>query len=216
MKISILGTGVVGRTLGSRLISLGHSVMMGSRSAAHEGARAWADENGGRASVGTFAVAAAFGDLVLLCVKGETALEALALAGEDNLSGKVLLDITNPLDFSRGMPPSLYPQWSNTTSLGEAIQSAFPSARVVKSLNIVNCELMADPRKLSREMTMFLCGNDARAKEQVRELLEGFGWEDILDLGDLSGARGMEMMLPVWLRIYMSLRAPGFGFKVVR
>jgi predicted dinucleotide-binding enzyme len=214
MKIGILGTGVVGTTLGAKLLDLRHDVMLGSRSANNDKAAAWVKTHGAAASHGTFADAAAFGDIVFVCTKGDATLDALRMAGPERFSGKVVVDVTNPLDFTRGLPPSLF--ICNTNSLGEEIQRALPDAFVVKTLNIVNCEVMVNPAKYAPDGTMFLCGNDMNAKEHVRTLLVQFGWQDILDLGDITGARGMEMMLPLWLRAWMVTKDVHVAFKAIR
>jgi predicted dinucleotide-binding enzyme len=165
--------------------------------------------------VGTFADAAAHGEIVFGCLNGAGALDALTAAGAGNLKGKVLVDISNPLDFSKGMPPSLLV--CNTDSLGEQVQRAFPDAKVVKTLNTVNAELMVDAGKVKGEHTMFMAGNDADAKGKVRQILtEWFGWKDVLDLGDITMARGTEMYLPLWVRMYGALQTPHFNIKVVR
>jgi 8-hydroxy-5-deazaflavin:NADPH oxidoreductase len=202
VKVGVLGTGTVGRTLADKLVSLGHEVRMGARQAANEKATAWAAGTGSSASAGTFADAAAFGELVVNATAGVASVKALTAAGDDNLSGKVVLDVANPLDTSAGMPPTL--SVCNTDSLGEQIQRRFPGARVVKSLNTVNADVMVRPGIVPGSHTMFLCGNDEAAKAEVRSLLESFGWPpgDILDLGDIGGARGMEMYLPLWLRLW--------------
>lgn len=214
MKIAILGTGMVGATIGSKLIALGHDVRMGSRTADNEKAAAFVAQNGPRASQGTFADAAAFGEVIFNCTKGEHALTALQLAGASNLRGKTIVDISNPLDFSNGMPPSLFV--CNTDSLGEQIQRAFPDAHVVKTLNIVNCEVMVNASKSGGDPTMFVSGNDAGAKAQAVDFLKAFGWTDIIDLGDITTARGTEQMLPVWVRTYMATGNGYFAFKIVR
>src|SRR5262249_26772158 len=148
---------------------------------------------------GTFADAAAFGEMVFNCTGGGVSLQALEAAGAKNLEGKPLVDVANPLDVSKGMPPTL--SIVNTDSLGERIQKAFPGARVVKALNTLNAWLMLNPGALTGETDLPICGNDKAAKDQVKKLLESFGWKSILDLGDITGARGMEMWLPLWIRL---------------
>ncbi len=214
MNIGILGTGVVGTTIGAKLIQLGHAVMVGSRSTQNEKAAAWAKTHGAAASHGTFADAAAFGEMVFLCTKGDALLHILETVGSNRFVGKTVVDVTNPLDFSKGVPPSLF--ICNTNSLGEEVQKTLPDSFVVKTLNIVNCEVMVNPAKYAPDGTMFLCGNDMAAKEKVRALLTSFGWRDILDLGDISGARGMEMMLPLWLRAWRVTKDVHVAFKAIR
>ncbi len=215
-KISVLGTGMVGKAIASKLIQLGYQVMMGSRTNNNEKALAWVAENGNLASTGTFADAAAFGELVFNCTKGEITLEVFKQAGTENFKGKTILDISNALDFSKGMPPTLNPEYCNTNSLGEAIQQLLPEAHVVKSLNIVTADVMVNANKSGGDVTMFVSGNNAEAKTQAVTILNQFGWTDIIDLGDISSARGTEMMLPVWLRVYGAFKSPYFGFKIVR
>lgn len=215
-KIGVLGTGMVGKTIGSRLIKLGYEVKMGSRTATNAAAGEWAASNGAKASSGTFADAALFGELVFNCTKGEIALDVINSAGEQNLKGKTLIDISNPLDFSKGMPPSLIPKYSNTNSLAEEIQNLVPNTNVVKTLNMVNCEVMVDARKSGGEPTMFMSGNNADAKTETVIILNQFGWKDILDLGDISTARGTEMLLPIWLRTWMATGNGHIAFKIVR
>jgi len=216
MNIGVLGTGMVGETLGTKLVSLNHNVKMGSRSASNEKAAAWVKKNGANASQGTFAEASKFGELILNCTKGEVALEALKIAGEENLKGKVLIDVSNPLDFSKGMPPTL--TVCNTDSVGEQIQKNFPSVKVVKTFNTMNCLIMVNPRSLSGSHNVFICGNDAGAKNKIRDLLKSFSWKDeeILDLGDITASRGMEMVLPLWLRIMGTFKSGAFNFNIVK
>jgi predicted dinucleotide-binding enzyme len=216
VHVAVLGTGVVGRTLATKLAELGHDVRMGSRTPDNEQAAEWAASAGERASHGTFADAADFGELVVNCTGGAVALEALAAAGEANLAAKTLLDVSNPLDFSQGMPPTL--TVCNTDSVGEQIQRTFPGTRVVKALNTVNCEVMVDPALVPGEHDLFVCGNDEGAKAQVRELLESFGWPSgrILDLGDISGARALEMYLPLWLRLFGTFGTGHVNIHVAR
>lgn len=216
MNIAILGTGIVGNTIGSKMIQLGHKVRMGSRAAGNEKAVAWVKAAGANASQGTFADAAAFGEMAFNCTSGSGSLEAVAQAGAANLKGKILVDVSNPLDFSKGMPPSL--SVCNTDSLAERIQKALPDTKVVKSLNTTTAQLMVHPAQLAGgDHTMFLSGNDAEAKAKVTELLKhGFGWKDVMDLGDLNAARAQEMTLPIWLRLWGALKTPNFNYKIVR
>jgi predicted dinucleotide-binding enzyme len=213
-KIGILGTGVVGSAIGSKLVQLGYEVKMGSRANHNQKAVEWAKKNGINASEGSFEDAAKFGEIVFLCVKGEGASDALKMAKEENLNVKTVVDISNPLDFSRGMPPTLL--ISNTDSLGERNQKAFPKANFVKTLNIVNCEIMVDPTKSGGNPTMFLCGNNEKSKGEVKKILAEFGWKDVIDLGDITAARGMEMMLPIWVRLLMTTNDAYFGFKIIK
>jgi 8-hydroxy-5-deazaflavin:NADPH oxidoreductase len=215
-KIGIFGTGVVGNAIGTKLVQLGYNVMMGSRTASNEKAIAWVAANGKNASAGTFNDTADFGDIIFNCTKGESSLEVFKQAGIDRLNSKVIVDISNPLDFSKGMPPSLIPEYTNTNSLAEEIQKLVPGARVVKTLNIVNCEVMVNPKKSGGDPTMFISGNDTAAKEKVKGILNQFGWTDIIDLGDITTSRGTEMLLPIWLRTFMATGNGYFAFKIIR
>ncbi|MBK6903153.1 MAG: NAD(P)-binding domain-containing protein [Saprospirales bacterium] len=215
-KIGIFGTGMVGNTIGSKLIQLGYQVKMGSRSANNEKAAAWAAQNGPNASTGTFSDAADFGEIIFNCTKGDASPEVFRLAGADRLKGKPVIDISNPLDFSKGMPPSLMPDYSNTYSMGEELQKLAPEAHIVKTLNIVNCEVMVDAKRSGGDPTMFVSGNDAGAKQEVTDILRQFGWNDVIDLGDITTARGTEMLLPIWLRTWMATGNGHFAFKIVR
>lgn len=214
MKIGVLGSGMVGQTIAAKLVALGHEVMVGTRSA--EKLQEWLDGVGGQARIGSFADTAAHGEIVFNATSDAGSLEALQLAGEANLNGKVLIDIANPLDFSKGMPPSLF--ISNTDSLGEQIQRTFPNVKVVKTLNTMNAYLMVDPRQLAdADHHIFVSGNDAEAKAQVTDILTNwFGWRNVIDLGDITTARGTEMLLPVWIRLWGALGNPMFNFKIVR
>ena len=214
MKIGVLGTGPVGRTIAGKLIALGHEVKMGSRTPDNEPAAEWVASAGAGASQGTFADAAAFGELVFNCTSGSASLDALGAAGAENLAGKVLVDVSNALDFSAGPPPSLFV--TTKESLGEQIQAAFPEARVVKTLHTMNAEVMVDPSLVPGEHDVFVSGNDAAAKEDVAALLESFGWDRgrILDLGDILGARGTEMYVMLWLRLWQAVGTPHFNVHV--
>ena len=217
MDIAVLGTGIVAKTIAGKLASLGHTVKLGTRDPKATLARSENDMMGGppvrtwletqpKVSLVTFAEAAAHGKLVFSALEGRSAVAALELAGADNLAGKVVVDITNPLDFSKGMPPSL--TVANTDSLGEQIQRAFPTAKVVKTLNTVNAFLMVDASLLAGgDHTMFVCGNDDGAKAEVTRMLrEWFGWKDVVDLGDISNARGTEMYVVLWARMYGAMK----------
>ena len=214
MKIGVLGTGMVGSAIASRLAALGHEVKMGAREAGNEKARRWAESAGKGASSGTFADAAKFGEIVFSATLGTAALDALRAAGKENVRGKVLVDVSNPLDFSKGAPPTLFTGPGD--SLGERIQKELPDAKVVKALNTVNANLMGDPGRLSGESDLFLCGNDAGAKERVKALLQEFGWKSFIDLGDITGARGTEAYLLLWLSLYGALKTADFNVRVVR
>ena len=225
MKIAVLGTGMVGQALAARLSGLGHDVTIGTRDPQATLARtepdgmgnppfsAWTADHAD-VRLAPFADAAAAAELVVNATSGAAALPALELAGADNLAGKVLVDISNPLDFSQGFPPTLFVK--DTDSLGEQIQRAFPEVRVVKTLNTLNANLMVDPKNLGAESSIFVSGDDPVAKATVTELLQSFGHTDVIDLGDISTARGTEMLLPVWLRLMGALGTPAFNFKIVR
>ena len=226
MKVGVIGTGSVGRTLAARLAELGHGVTIGTRDPAATKARTEPDAMGNPpfaswhaehpdVPLGTFAQAAEHGEIVLNATGGSGSIDALTLAGAENLRGKVLLDIANPLDFSQGFPPFLWVK--DTDSLGEQIQRAFPDARVVKSLNTMSAALMANPSQLAdADHSAFVSGNDADAKATVTALLRSLGHTDVIDLGDITTARGSEMLMPIWLRLFGALGTPIFNFKIVR
>lgn len=226
MRIGILGSGVVGKTIAARLASLDHGMMVGTRDPEETLSRTEPDASGNPPfsawqqehpdiGLGTFAEAAAHGETVVNATAGAVSLEALELAGENNLNGKVLIDLANPLNFSEGMPPTL--SVSNTDSLGEQIQRRLPGARVVKTLNTINAYVMVDPDQLAgADHSVFVSGDDPDAKAKVGELLRSFGWTDIIDLGDITTARGTEMLLPIWVRLFGVLQKPLFNFKIVR
>jgi predicted dinucleotide-binding enzyme len=216
MKIAILGTGMVGNTIATKLVQLGHQIMMGSRTANSDAGQKWLRSVGGKAQTGTFADAAAFGEILFDCTNGANSVEALRQAGEANFRRKILIQVGNPLDFSKGMPPTM--TVCNTDSLGEQVQREFPQALVVKALNTVNCEIMVKPSLVPGDHNLFICGNDAGAKGKVTAwLCEWFGWKrnNIMDLGDITGARGMEMWMPIWLRLYGKIGHPHFNLRVV-
>lgn len=215
MKIGVLGTGMVGTAIATKLVELGHDVMMGSRTADNESAAGWVESVGEGASQGTFADAAAHGELLFNCTGGTVSLDALGSVPTEALAGKTLVDVANALDRSSGRPTVLV---SPTDSLGERIQRAFPDARVVKALNTMNCLVMVDPARVPGEHDVFVCGNDAAAKEEVSELLRSFGWpsEHIVDLGDISAARGTEGYVALWIRLRGLTGTGDFNIRIVR
>ncbi|GAA2705632.1 NADPH-dependent F420 reductase [Micromonospora olivasterospora] len=217
MRIAVLGTGMVGRAIAARAAELGHEVTVGTRDVAATRAGDWADWAASHPRVGLagHADATRGSELVVNATSGAGSLTALAAAGEENLAGKVLLDIANPLDFGNGFPPTL--SVLNDDSLGERIQRAFPRTRVVKALNTLTADLMTHPRQLADgDHSVFVCGDDPDAKKTVAELLADFGHTDVIDLSDITTARGTEMLLPLWLRLYGKLGTGIFNIKVVR
>jgi 8-hydroxy-5-deazaflavin:NADPH oxidoreductase len=215
MKIAVLGTGTVGQMIADKLVALGHEVKMGSRTAGNDKAVAWAGQAGSRASEGTFAQAAAFGELVFNCTAGTASLAALQAAGADALADKILLDLSNPLDFSKGFPPRL--SIANDDSLGEAIQRAFPRTKVVKTLNTMSNPIMVDPSLVPGDHEVFVSGNDQEAKAVVTGFLkEQFGWRSVIDLGDITTARGTEAWLLLWTRLYAALGHADFNLHLAR
>jgi 8-hydroxy-5-deazaflavin:NADPH oxidoreductase len=229
MKIGIIGTGTVGQTLASKLHEIGHQVVIGTRNVEEKLASDTSDHYGnppfkewhkGNPDIPlvTFSEAAAYGDVLINATRGSASVNALQQCGRDNLKDKVLIDIGNPLDTSRGMPPSLLPDLSNTHSLGEEIQMKFPDTNVVKTLNTMWAGLMVDPMMLNNgDHTNFICGNNNKAKEKVKELLKDLGWkeENILDLGDISSSRGTESWLPTWLRVLNAKQTAAFNLRIV-
>ncbi|MGA5898827.1 NADPH-dependent F420 reductase [Streptomyces venetus] len=215
MRYAVLGTGQVGRTLGGRLVELGHEVRLGSRTRDNPAAVEWAAAAGAGAGAGTFAEAAAFGEVVVNAVGGRVALAALEAVRPEDLDGKVLMDVSNPLAFEEG-ELRLSPVESD--SVGEQIQRAFPNARVVKTLNTVNCQVMVDPGRVPGEHNVFVCGEDARAKEQVTALLGEFGWpaDRVLDLGGIRAARHVEMWLPLWFGLMQKFGHADFNLELRR
>jgi predicted dinucleotide-binding enzyme len=213
MRYAVLGTGDVGRTLGSRLVELGHGVTLGSRTKDNPAALEWAQSAGAQA--GTFADAAAFGEVVVNAVGGRVALAALEQAGAEHLDGKVVVDVSNPLGLEGG---ELRLSPVETDSVGEQIQRAFPQSRVVKTLNTVNCRVMVDPALVPGEHHVFVCGEDAAAKEQVTSLLAEFGWpaDRVLDLGGIQASRAVEMWLPLWITLMQKFGHPDFNLELRR
>ena len=222
MRIAVLGTGIVGKVLSSRLIELGNSVYMGTRDTSNSGDSEdpkslanWLKANE-LIQLVNFEDIPSDCDLYINATGGFVSIEALEKTGKNTLKDKVLLDLANPLDFSKGMPPSLFV--SNTDSLGEQIQRAFPDTHVIKSLNTMNCNIMLNPALVQGDHNVFICGNDEKAKTVVKSLLTQAGWKDsnIMDLGDITAARATEMVLPVWLKLWGKLGTANFNFNIVQ
>jgi predicted dinucleotide-binding enzyme len=211
MKIGVLGTGPAGNAIGGKLVELGHDVMMGARSAANEKVLAFAQRTGGRA--GTFRDASAHGDIVFSCLRGDVSIDVLTAVSLE-LEGKILADVSNPLDFSKGVPPTL--AIANTDSLAEVIQRGLPNTKVVKTLNTVNNAIMINPGLIRGQHAVFVSGNHADAKGKVKDILRAFGWQQIIDLGDITSARGPEQYLPLWLRLWGHLGTADFNIAVVK
>ncbi len=216
MKYAVLGTGMVGHTLATKLATLGHEVRMGARTETNEKAQAWAEAHGPNAGSGTFADVAAWADRVIFAVNGAMILDVADAVGAFAVSGKTVIDVTNPLDMSQGMPPTLIPELSNTTSAAEALQARLPGANVVKTLNTMNHLIMVDPGRVPGDHDVFLCGEDEAAKADVLAMLREFGWTDPIDLGPLAAARGTEGMMPFWLRLWGAVGNADFNYRIVR
>ena len=219
MKIGVLGTGIVGETIGTALVNKNHTVMLGSRKAGNEKSAAWKKKAGERASTGTFDDAALYGELIFLCLNGEHTLDAMRSVNTQNLNNKIIIDLTNPLDFSGGMPPKILEEFRDT-SLGEKVQEHVPNAYVVKTLNTVNCNVMVDASRINAgDHNLFLCGNDADAKNKVKHfLVDNFNWKPdrLIDLGGIVAARCAEAFVPLWVLVMQAEGTPIFNFKLVK
>jgi predicted dinucleotide-binding enzyme len=223
MKIGIIGSGIVAQTLGGKLVDQGNEVVLGTRDPKKLDEKKnlagslseWLAVVKNKARVATFQEAAVHGQLLINATAGEVSINALRLAGADKVGAKVLIDVSNHLDFSKGMPPRTLA--SQDHCLAEEIQTAFPNLKVVKTFNTVSAPVMVDPKAVKGgDHTLFISGNDKGAKGQVSELLRSFGWTDILDLGDVSSARGPEMYMAIWIRLWGATQTPMFNIKVVR
>jgi predicted dinucleotide-binding enzyme len=211
VNVGILGSGDVGQALGRGFLTLEHRVMLGSREAENPKGIAWAKQSGARATHGSFTQAARFGEIVVLATLGLATENAIRLAGPEHFRGKLVLDATNPLDFSKGMPPGLFMGISE--SLGERIQRKLPDARVVKCFNTVNSSQMVNPTY--KDIEMLICGNDATAKKEVARILKEFGWKGVIDVGGIEGARWLEALVPLWVRVGSALNTWTHVFKVM-
>jgi 8-hydroxy-5-deazaflavin:NADPH oxidoreductase len=221
MNITILGTGSVGQTFAIKFIELGHDVLMGTRNVSETAQREKFAEwhtNNNKVQLATLADAVAHGEIIINALQGASTITALKSVEEASFDGKIIVDVSNPLDFSKGFPPTLLEGLNNTTSLGEEIQKILPNAKVVKTLNTMWGGLMVNPAMIGNgDHSAFVSGNDADAKQKVKEILTSFGWmaTNILDLGDITTARGVEMWLPIWLRIYGATNNGAFNIKIV-
>jgi 8-hydroxy-5-deazaflavin:NADPH oxidoreductase len=211
-RVGILGSGDVAKQLGRGFAKHGYEVQLGTREPAKLGA--WKTEVGGKASIGSFSEAAAFGDFVILATHGAGTESAIDLAGAPAFGSKLVLDATNPLDFSHGMPPGLFV--GTTDSLGERVQRKIPGAKVVKCFNTIGNAKMIDPKFASGPVRMLICGNDAGAKKRTEEILRDLGWAGALDMGDIAGARWLEALVPLWVRAGQTLNTFEHAFQVVR
>jgi 8-hydroxy-5-deazaflavin:NADPH oxidoreductase len=225
MKIGIIGGGGVAQAIGGKLKANGHDVVIGIRNPSDaelakerqmaKPLKDWIKETG--AKVASFADAAKHGDILVNATNGGASIEALTQAGAANIGNKILIDIANPLDFSKGMPPSLLPAYAYGTSLGEEIQKAFPDAKVVKTLNTISNTIMINPGAIAKDHDLLMAGNDTEAKAKVTALVKKeFGWTSVVDLGDIAGARGTEHILPLWVRLWGVLGTPTFNIKIVK
>lgn len=217
MRLAILGTGMVGRGLAARFAELGHSVTVGTRDpeTSTSGGSEYALWLAAHPTVDTrmFAEAAAAGEVVINASNGHVSLDVLRLAGAENLAGKVLIDVANPIEFG---PDGLTLFVDGADSLAEQIQRAFPDSRVVKALNTLNVSMMVNPGQLAEEGTLFVSGDDAAAKATTTSLLHDLGHHDVIDLGDITTARGVELWLSLWFRLMQSLGTATFNLKIIR
>lgn len=214
MKIAVLGTGMVGEALASRLAELGHDVMMGARERDNKRALAWAEGQGAR-SAGDFAAAAAFAEVVFIAVRGTASRDAAEQAGPAALAGKIVVDVTNPLIFDAGLA-HLDPDSVNTISSVERLQQVIPDSRLVKTLNTMTAPVMVDPARAGAGHDVFVSGDDDQAKHVVIGLLRQFGWTAPIDLGPLETARATEMLMPIWLRLWRKFGSADFNFAIIR
>jgi 8-hydroxy-5-deazaflavin:NADPH oxidoreductase len=223
MKIGLIGSGIVAQTLGAKLVELGHDVVLGTRDPKKldekkmmaGSLREWLQTVQHKARVVTFQETASYGEVLVNATHGLASIEALKLAGVDKVGSKVLIDTANELDFSQGMPPRVLA--SQDRCLAENIQKAFPSLKVVKAFNMFAAPVMVNPKALNGgDHSFLICGNDAAAKAKVTEILKSFGWSDVVDVGDISAARGLEMYLGLWVRLWSTFQTPMVNIKIVR
>lgn len=224
MKIGILGTGVVGKTLAAKLNELGHDVMIGTRNVSETMAKTAPDMMGSppfkewhsqnpKVKFGTFAEAVQFGEMIILATHGVATIAAIDLAGKNYFKGKVVVDTTNPLDFSQGMPPKFAVTLGN--SLGEQIQKHIPEAKVVKAFNTVNAYVMVSPKREEGDPDLFIAGNDEEAKKNFTSLAEQMGWRRMIDIGDISNSYWLEAMTMFWVYYGFKYNNWSHAFKLL-
>jgi 8-hydroxy-5-deazaflavin:NADPH oxidoreductase len=220
MNIGVLGTGKVGEAIATALTKNGHNVRMGSRTADNERALSWLNKANDHASIGDFADAASFGEIFFICMNGTGVIDALKTIDKQDAKGKIVVDLTNPLDLTQGMPPRLLEGLQNNNSLGEEIQKALPDSFVVKTLNTVNYKLMVDARLVNGgDHHLFFCGNDINAKNKVKHfVVDNFHWkaDHLVDLGGIESSRALEAIVPFWMMVHQSLGTPLFNFRIVK
>jgi 8-hydroxy-5-deazaflavin:NADPH oxidoreductase len=213
MKIGILGSGAVGQALGRGFATLGHHVTIGTRRPDDDKLRLWVSETAGKGAVASPAEAARFAELGVLATAWSGTEKAIQLAGPQHFAGKTVIDVTNPLQGAAGGPPTLALGWSD--SAGERVQHWLPAARVVKAFNIVGNAHMFRPQFPGGPPDMFIAGNDAAAKRQVSEILEGFGW-GVIDIGGIEGARYLEPLAMLWITYGFRTKTWDHAFKLLR
>ena len=212
-RVGVIGSGVVGQTLATGFAGRGHDVVLGSRDPGKDEVQAWLESAGDGASAGTFADAAEHGELLVLATLGIATLSAVELAGRARFAGKVVIDATNPLDFSAGFPPAL--AWEDGRSLGESVQAALPDAHVVKAFNIIGNPYFVDPQFADGKPTMLIAANDDDAKATVGKVVEDFGWPPAVDIGGIEAARELEELCILWVRIGGARGAWDHGFALL-
>ena len=209
-----MGSGDVGQALGRGLASRGYDVKIGSRTPDSDKLKAWLKQATGKASTGTFAETADHGEVVILAIMGAGVENAIDLAGREKFAGKIVIDTTNPLDFSKGSSPGLFVGMND--SLGERIQRKLPQAKVVKCFNTVPNVQMVNPNFGDDKPEMLICGNDPEAKQIVVDILKELGWPGAIDIGGIEEARWIEALVPLWVRVGATLNTWRHAFKVVR
>jgi 8-hydroxy-5-deazaflavin:NADPH oxidoreductase len=212
-RVGVLGSGVVGQQLAIGFSGCGHDVMIGTRDPDKPELREWLSGDGAGIRPGSFQEVGAHGELLVLAVLGDAAEQAIAAAGRENFSGKVVIDAMNPLDFSGGFPPKL--SITGEDSLGERVQRALPEARVVKAFNTIGNQYFVNPQFSDGQPTMLIAGDDDQAKGTVTDLLADFGWSDVVDLGGIEGSRELEAICIAWVKLIGVRGSADHGFQLL-